>query len=75
MVKYYKTPSIVIQFATVGQLRRLVKCYEDQNYFIFEVFVDSKNEITNILETKSVIYIKLPYIQQLLEEYYLPIPP
>ena len=44
----------------------------DQNYYIFEVFVGLKSEITNILVTKNVIYVKLPDIQQLLEEYPLP---
>ena len=46
----------------------------DQNYYIFEVFVGLKSEITNILVTKNVIYVKLPDIQQLLEEYPLPCP-
>ena len=32
------------------------------------------SEITNILVTKSVVYVKLPYIQKLLEEYPLPVP-
>ena len=31
------------------------------------MFVCLKSEITNILLTKSVVYVKLPYIQQLLE--------
>ena len=68
MVKYYKTPSVAIQLTTVGQLRRLIEC------LIFEIFVGLKSKITNILVTKSVIYVKLPYIQQLLEEYPLRVP-
>ena len=75
MAKYQKTLSIVIQFTTVGQLRRLIECYVNRlNYLIFEIFLGLKSEITNILATKSVVYVKLPYIQQLLEEYPLPVP-
>ena len=38
------------------------------------MFVGFKSEITNILVTKSVVYVKLPDIQQLIEEYPLPVP-
>ena len=75
MVKYYKTPSVAIQFTTVGQSEDLLNMlWIDQNYLIFEMFVGLKSKITNILVTKSVVYVKLPYIQQLLEEYPLPVP-
>ena len=71
MVKYYKTPSVAIQFTTVGQLFNVMN---RSNYLIFEIFVGLKSKINNILVTKSVVYVKPSYIQQLLEEHPLPVP-
>ena len=57
----------------------MVKCYMKTasiaiQFATLEMFVGLRSEITNILVTKSVVYVKLLCIEQLLKEYPLSVP-